>query len=64
LIAILSFSVSLTAKTPGSNSPLIAEKSKTHPYLGIFTRRIQQDQRKSLAINNLSSWQFLAKAQS
>ncbi|HEY3390306.1 MAG TPA: hypothetical protein VGK38_12080, partial [Prolixibacteraceae bacterium] len=33
LIAFLSFTVSLTAKTPGSNSPLMAEKSKTYPYL-------------------------------
>ncbi len=33
LITLLSFAVSLTAKTPGGNSPLIAEKSKTYPYL-------------------------------
>jgi len=33
LIALLSFTVSLTAKTPGGNSPLMAEKSKTYPYL-------------------------------
>jgi len=30
LIALLSFTVSLTAKTPGGNSPLMAEKSKTY----------------------------------
>jgi len=33
LIALLSFAVSVTAKTPGGNSPLMAEKSKTYPYL-------------------------------
>jgi len=33
LITILCFAASLTAKTPGGNSPLIKEKSKTYPYL-------------------------------
>ncbi|MEI6138845.1 MAG: dienelactone hydrolase family protein [Mariniphaga sp.] len=33
LITLLSFAVSLTAKTPVGNSPLIKEKSKTYPYL-------------------------------
>lgn len=33
LITLLSFAVSLAAKTPGDSSPLIKEKSKTYPYL-------------------------------
>lgn len=33
LITLLSFAVSVTAKTPGGNSPLLKEKSKTYPYL-------------------------------
>jgi hypothetical protein len=33
LITLLSFAVSLAAKSPGGNSPLIKEKSKTYPYL-------------------------------
>jgi len=33
LITLLVFAVSVTAKTPGGNSPLVKEKSKTYPYL-------------------------------
>jgi len=33
LITFLSFAITLSAKTPGGNSPLLAQKSKTYSYL-------------------------------
>ena len=47
LIILLGFTVNLTAKTPGGNSPLIKEKSKTYPYLAYLPNGYDKNDTKA-----------------
>ncbi len=47
LIILLGFTVTLTAKTPGGNSPLIKEKSKTYPYLAYLPNGYDKNDAKA-----------------